>query len=153
MFKWYRKKAVDYFSPNEKDTIVTAIKNAEQRTSGEIRVYIESKCRFVNALDRAIELFDGLNMYNTQERNAVLVYIAMKDRQLAVFADDGIYKKMGSEFWNEQVKRMLHHFNRNDYADGIASIVTSIGEALHQHFPYDKVSDTNELSDDIVFGN
>ncbi|MFY7900763.1 MAG: TPM domain-containing protein [Chitinophagaceae bacterium] len=153
MFNWYRKKAVDYFSPAEKEKIVTAIRKAEQRTSGEIRVYIESKCRFVNALDRAIELFDGLNMYTTKERNAVLVYIAMKDRQLAIYADQGIYQKMGSGFWNDQVKVMMHHFNKNDYADGIATIVDSIGKALYQNFPYDAKTDTNELSDDIVFGN
>ncbi len=152
MFNWFNKKAVNFFSIQEKELIVDAVKTAELQTSGEVRVYIESKCLFVDPLDRAKELFDQLNMYNTAERNAVLVYIAMKHRQLAVFGDEGIYQKTGASFWNEQVKTMLHHFNSSDYAEGIAEVVLKIGEALKIHFPYNPVHDTNELSDDIVFG-
>jgi len=47
---------------------------------------------------------------------------------------------------------MLLHFNSKNYAQGISGIVIQIGEALHQHFPYDAATDTNELPDDIVFG-
>ncbi|MBC7652511.1 MAG: TPM domain-containing protein, partial [Deinococcales bacterium] len=96
MFNWFNKKAVNFFSEKEKELIVNAVKNAELQTSGEVRVYIESKCLFVDPLDRAKELFDQLNMYNTAERNAVLVYIAMKHRQLAIFGDEGIYQKTGA---------------------------------------------------------
>jgi len=42
-------------------------------------------------------------MNATEQHNAVLVYVAMKDRQLAVFADEGIYKKAGKSFWKDQV--------------------------------------------------
>ncbi|MBC7720951.1 MAG: TPM domain-containing protein [Pedobacter sp.] len=153
MFNWFNKKAVDFFSIQEKELIVNAVKTAELQTSGEVRVFIESKCRFVDPLDRAKEIFEQLNMHNTAERNAVLVYIAMKHRQLAVFGDEGIYQKTGKVFWNEQVKTMLHHFNKNDYAEGIAEVVLKIGGALKEHFPYDAVNDINELPDDIVFGN
>ena len=152
MLNLFRKKAVDFFSDEEKQWVVAAIQSAEHRTSGEIRVYIESKCRFVNPLDRALELFSHLNMQNTAQRNAVLVYVAMKDRQLAVFGDEGIHQKVGDAFWNNAVKEMLQHFNAANYAQGIANIVTQIGEALHQHFPYDAATDKNELPDDIVFG-
>jgi uncharacterized membrane protein len=152
MFNWLSKKAVDFFSIHEKELIVNAVKTAELQTSGEVRVYIESNCLFVDPLDRAKELFEQLNMHNTAERNAVLVYIAMKHRQLAVFGDAGIYQKTGPSFWNEQVKTMLHHFNSSDYAEGIAEVVLKIGDSLKTHFPYNKINDTNELSDDIVFG-
>ena len=47
----------DFFSQEEKNKIVSAIREAEQQTSGEVRVYVESHCRFVEALDRAAEVF------------------------------------------------------------------------------------------------
>jgi len=47
---------------------------------------------------------------------------------------------------------MLQHFNKANYADGIATVVKEIGDALHTHFPYDEHTDKNELPDDIVFG-
>ena len=91
-------------------------------------------------------------MDQTADRNAVLLYVALKDHQLAVFADEGIYNKLGQEYWNNEIKIMISNFNRNDYAAGIRQCVTDIGEALHQHFPFDNKTDKNELPDDIVFG-
>lgn len=143
MFNWFNKKAEDHFAPHEKQTIVAAIQQAEKQTSGEVRVYIESKCNYVNAIDRAKELFEQLDMYKTEQRNAVIVYVALKHRQLAVYADEGIYAKTGKIFWNEQVQLMLNHFNKEDYVDGIAQVVTKIGEALQQHFPFQKTMSTN----------
>jgi len=140
------------FTAAEQEQIVAAIGKAEQQTSGEIRVYVEHRCRYVNALDRAAEVFAGLKMEKTAARNAVLVYIALKSRQLAIYGDKGIHEKVGEAFWNEQVGHIISHFNRSDYAGGIARVVTEIGEALKAHFPYDKGTDTNELPDDIVFG-
>jgi uncharacterized membrane protein len=140
------------FDEKQQQQIVAAIQAAEHRTSGEIRVYVESRCRYVNPIHRAAEIFAGLNMEKTAARNGVLVYVALKDRQVALFGDEGINRKVGSAFWNEQVRNILSHFNKADYAGGIARVVTEIGAALQTHFPYDKGTDKNELPDDIVFG-
>lgn len=153
MLHWFKRKAEDFFTIQEKQTIVAAIKKAETMTSGEIRVFIESKCSFVKAIDRAIELFDKLDMHKTEERNGVLVYIALKHRQLAIFADEGIYNKLGANYWQKELDNLIHHFKKDDYAQGIANVVLEIGETLQQHFPYDDRGDVNELSDDIVFGS
>ncbi len=152
MFNFFRKKAVHPFSQEEQQLVVAAIQAAEHQTSGEVRVYIESKCRFMDALDRAHEVFGELKMYATEQRNGVLIYVALKDKQLAVYGDEGIHQKVGDAFWNEAVKNMLAHFNKENYAQGIASMVAEVGEALKQHFPYDAATDKNELPDDIVFG-
>lgn len=152
MLGLFKRKPVNYFSEEEKQLIVQAIQKAELRTSGEVRIFIESHCRFVDPVMRAHEVFEGLKMSATAERNGVLVYIAMKDKQLAIYGDEGIHSKVGYTFWNEEVKIMLEHFNKNNYAVGIAEIMHAIGEVLVKHFPYDAKTDKNELSDDIVFG-
>lgn len=150
MFSIFRRKP-KFFSPEEQQLITNAIQNAERCTSGEVRVYVESRCSYMDALDRAVEVFVQMGMHATEERNAVLVYIAIKDHQLAVFGDEGIHRKVGNEYWNQEVRKMLKDFNRDDYAKGIAGCVEDIGEALQQFFPYtDK--DKNELSDEISFG-
>lgn len=145
------KKPVDFFSEKEKDQIVAAIRVSEKRTSGEIRVFVESHCRFMNPLYRAQEIFFGLKMDKTDDRNAVLIYIAVKDHQLAVFGDEGIHKRVGENFWKTEVDKMIAEFKGKNYGDGFAGIVTEIGNALYQHFPYTS-DDKNELPDEIVFG-
>lgn len=152
MFSIFKKKQPQFFTAEEQQVIVQAVQAAEKRTSGEIRVYVESRCTYVDALDRAVEIFHDNKMENTEQRNGVLVYVAMKDRQLAVFADEGIYTKAGKEFWNAAVKKMLSQFNRENYVAGIATVVKEVGESLAFHFPFDEATDKNELPDDIVFG-
>src|SRR5436190_22992934 len=146
----FRKK--QFFTDEEKQSIVNAVREAEQRTSGEVRVFVEHRCRYVDAIDRALEIFGTLQMDKTQLRNAVLVYVATKDRQLAIFGDEGIHQKVGDQYWANEVIKMINAFNRDNIAEGICQCVKNVGEALCTHFPYDKDTDKNEVRDDIVFG-
>ena len=150
MFSLFKKK--NFFTAEEQQLIIDAIQNAERMTSGEVRVFVESKCSYMDAIDRAAELFFQLEMQKTDDRNAVLLYVAMKDRQLAVFGDEGIHEKVGNEYWNNAVQKMISNFNRENYAAGISEVVKDIGEALTKNFPFNNDTDKNELPDDIVFG-
>lgn len=148
---WQKKK--DFFTEEEKAQLVSAIQQAEQRTSGEIRIFLESRCRFVDPVDRAKEIFLQLRMHETAERNATLIYIAFDDHQLAVLGDEGIHKRVGQTYWEAEVNKMISEFKSEHIIEGICQVVYDIGEALKQHFPYDSESDKNELPDDIVFGH
>ena len=150
LFPWQKKK--EYFSTEEKQQLVEAIRKAEQRTSGEVRLFIEGKCRFVDAMDRAKELFLQLEMDRTQDRNATLIYVAVKDKQAAVLGDRGIHEKVGQQYWENEVQKMMGYFKHHDLAQGLCACITDIGEALHHYFPYDRDTDKNELPDEIVFG-
>lgn len=150
LFSLFKKE--DFFTVEEKQQIVDAVQNAERMTSGEVRVFVENRCSYMDAIDRAKEIFTELKMYETDDRNAVLVYVALKDKQLAVFGDEGIHSKLGYEYWNTEVKKMIDNFNKENYAEGIKQVVEDIGEALTQLFPYNNDTDKNELPDDIVFG-
>lgn len=140
------------FSAEEKEVIATAIVQAEQQTSGEIRVFIENKCKFIDATDRAAELFYQLGMQKTAARNGVLLYIAIKDRQLAIWGDEGIHQKLGSHYWIKQVDLILSAFNRTDYTVGICQCILEIGKALKIHFPFQGEKDKNELDNEVLFG-
>jgi len=150
IFPWQKKK--EFFSDEEKQQLIQAIKLAEQKTSGEVRVFIESKCRFVDALDRAREIFFKLEMDQTEQRNATLVYVAIDDHQAAVFGDEGIHQKVGEQYWQDVVKKMLLQFRQQNLAEGICQAVTDLGQALQFYFPYNRDTDKNELPDEIVFG-
>jgi uncharacterized membrane protein len=149
----FSNKKKEFFTPQQQQRMVEAIQQAERNTSGEVRVFVESKCKYVDAVERAKEIFFSLKMEATKDRNAVLLYLALDDHQLALFADEGIYQRLGQEYWNQQVKKMIAAFTKDDYTGGICTVVKDIGDALTEQFPYDDKSDKNELPDDIVFGN
>lgn len=151
MWPFSQKKPL--FSKEENDLIVHSIQDAEKQTSGEIRVFAESRCKYVDALDRAAEIFLKLKMDQTELHNGVLFYIAIKDRQLAIFADSAIHGSTGENHWKNVVKQILSVIHKEDVVSGIVTSITAIGEALKTHFPYNKEVDKNELPDEIVFGN
>lgn len=139
-------------SKEQEKTVMNAIKEAETNTSGEIRVHIEDRCKIGDPIKRAIEMFGELHMHETELRNGVIVYVAIKDHKLAVWGDEGIHKKVGQNFWNDVLATMQKYFSAKDYETGLSEAILMIGDKLKEYFPYQS-NDVNELSDDISYGD
>ncbi|WP_242921987.1 TPM domain-containing protein [Pontibacter liquoris] len=142
----------DIITPEDEQKITDAIREAESNTSGEIRVHIESNCT-QDVLDRATEIFGELNMHHTQLRNGVLFYLALDDHQFAVLGDAGINAIVPDNFWEDITAAAVRHFKQNNYGEGLAQGIRMAGQQLKHHFPYNAQGDSNELSDDISFGD
>ncbi len=141
----------DFFTPEQKGKIKSAIKDAELNTSGEIRVHIEKYCKG-NVLDRASYIFGELRMHKTQQRNGVLFYLAVNDHKFAILGDSGINAVTPENFWENIKEKMLEHFTQENFTEGLAEGIRMAGEQLKNHFPY-QTDDVNELPDDISFKN
>jgi uncharacterized membrane protein len=142
--------AIDFFSPLEKEEITQAIMNAELDTSGEIRVHIENTFTG-DVMDRAAFIFKQLGMNKTDQRNGVLIYLAVKNRRFAIIGDSGIHKVVPENYWDNIKAKMLNHFREGRFTDGLIEAITSTGDHLKKHFPRLK-NDMNELPDEISFG-
>ena len=131
---WPFRKKKPFFSHEENEQIVQSIQDAERQTSGEVRIFVESRCKYVDALDRAAEIFGKLQMEKTELRNGVLFYIAIKDKQLAIFADSGIHAATGEQYWKESVQQILSVFSKESVSAGIIASIAKIGDALKPIF-------------------
>ena len=151
MFQLFGKRPM--LDTDAQHKIVASIKEAESKTSGEVRVFIEHYCNYVDPLDRAKEIFANLAMENTVARNAIIVYVALTDRQFALFGDTAIYEKAGgAEFWRAAAAKLTGHLRKNEITEGLCNCIHELGSALATHFPYDPAIKKNELPDEIVFG-
>ena len=142
--------AKDFFSKEDQQQIVEAIKVAENLTSGEIRVHIENHCK-EEVLDRTTFLFSKMGMHKTELRNGVLIYLAVKDRKFSIVGDVGINAKVESDFWEDITESTIAYFKEGEYSKGLCAVIKRCGEKLVTHFPVAE-DDVNELSDDISFG-
>ena len=142
--------AQNFFTQEDKDRIKAAILKAELDTSGEIRVHIENNCKG-DVLDRSAYLFDYLKINQTEQRNGVLFYLAIKDRKFAILGDTGINQVVEEDFWEGIKATMEDCFKKGEFVLGLEQGITSAGLKLKKHFPYHR-GDINELSDDISFG-
>ena len=142
-------KAASFFTSEQQETIVRAIKEAEHATSGEIRVHVETSCK-ADVLDEAAWLFRKLGMHKTADRNGVLIYLALKERSFAIIGDSGINSVVPIGFWDNIRDHMKMHFSEERFTEGLAEGILMAGEQLKEHFPYSG-NDINELSDTISF--
>ena len=138
-----------FFSREEQQKIIAAIKEAELNTSGEIRVHIENRCKG-ETLERAAEIFYELKMHHTSARNGILFYLAVKDRKFAIIGDEGINRNVEHDFWNDIKDEMTSMFKEGQFTEGLVAGILKCGNKLKQYFPYQK-DDVNELSDEISF--
>lgn len=151
MFPFTRKRPM--LDEDAQHRVVAAIKEAESRTTGEVRVFVEHRCTYMDAMYRAKEIFAKLGMDKTEARNAVIVYLALKDRQYAIFGDIAIYEKAGGAyFWESAAAQLKNYLKNNQVTEGLCVCVNELGKALAQHFPFDASINKNELPDEIVFG-
>ncbi len=133
----------------EHDRIVEAIKKAEAKTSGQIRVFLQRGKFEEDALVRAQKKFIQLGMEKTAERNAVLIMVAPRMQKFAVIGDEGVHAKCGEQFWEELVARMRQHFLREDFTEALLEAVEATGALLAKYFPRTGPA-ANELPDEVI---
>jgi uncharacterized membrane protein len=139
----------EFLSKLEHDRIIQAIREAESKTSGEIRVLIQRGKLKLDPLVAAQKKFHRLGMHKTRERNAVLIFVAPRVHKFAVVGDEAIHEKCGDQFWQRVATAMHHCFRQQKFTDGIGGAITIIGDALAQHFPKTS-SDKDELPNDVI---
>lgn len=130
--------------------VVEAIGVAEKNTSGEVRVHVESICKCGNPYERAVEVFNNIEMYKTEARNGVLIYIAYESRMFAIIGDEGINNKVGIGFWEQEKELLTGYLKQGRQCDGLCEVIKMVGERLSEYFPY-QTNDVNELSDEISY--
>jgi uncharacterized membrane protein len=139
----------EFLSKVEHDRIVHAIRGAEGRTSGEIRVFIQRGKLNADPLIAAQKKFHQLRMHTTRERNAVLIFVAPRAHKFAVVGDKAIHEKCGDEFWQRIVDGMRAHFQNEKFSHALIEAINEVGNLLAVHFPKTP-GNVNELPDHVL---
>ncbi|WP_394907612.1 TPM domain-containing protein [uncultured Mesonia sp.] len=142
--------AIQLFTQQDENEIINAIKAAEKDTSGEIRVHLESKCKGP-AFERAKEVFEKLEMHQTEQKNGVLFYVALEDHLFYILGDQGINDRVEANFWESTKELVIEHFKKAEFKQGLIAGILKAGEQLQNYFPY-QADDVNELPDEISKG-
>jgi uncharacterized membrane protein len=116
------------------DEIIAAIRAAEQKTSGEIRISISPK-HIDDPVTAAQIEFMRLGMNESRERNGVLIFVAPRAHKFAVIGDEAVHAKCGDEFWRKLVDAMSGYFRKSEFTPGIIHGVQKAGDLLAEHFP------------------
>lgn len=123
------------------DPIVRAIAQAQQGTTGKIRVHLSKRIWERNPLRRAQRLFERFGMAQTRDRNAILLYLNLRRRRFAVLGDQGINLKLeqegGQGGWKPLARALSDNLRSTAPERAIALTVAALGEKQRQYFPED----------------
>lgn len=138
-----------FLTEKKEQRIIKAIAEAENKTSGEVRVHIEHRSKR-DPLERAARIFHELGMDETELQNGVLIYIASEDQKAAVYAGKGIHTQVEEGFWSDVLNILLEHFKKEEFEMGIVEAVNKVGNKLKELYPYQS-GDINELTNEISY--
>ncbi len=136
-----------FLTAEEEQRIVEAIIEADNKTSGEIRVHLEKGLQ-KDPIKRAQEVFYYLGMDGTQNQNGILFYVAVDDHRFAVIGDKGIDTVVPDNFWESIRDEVITEFKSGAFARGLIEGILHAGEKLKEFFPLED-TDQNELPDSI----
>lgn len=139
----------NFLTNTEMASLVEAIQTAEEYSTGEIRIHIDSNTENNNA-EVAFEVFRTLCMDKTAERNAVLFHVNFEQKYLTIIGDEGIHNKVHQSFWNHLHDYITAEFSKKNYHGALKSAVLETGIELKKHFPITG-KNPNELPNEISF--
>jgi uncharacterized membrane protein len=130
--------------------VTAAIQRAEEKTTGEIRVFISRRNLGPDdVMTRASMRFAKLGMTRTRDRNAVLLYFMPHAQKFAVVGDSAVHARCGQTLWDTIAAAIGDHLQKREFTEAIIDAVKSVGNALALHFPKTD-EDRDELPNEPV---
>jgi uncharacterized membrane protein len=121
--------------------IEDAVEASEKRHRAEIRVAVEVALdvrelwRVRSARNRALEVFTELGVWNTRERNGVLIYVLLAERDVEIVADSGFDGRVQESEWQRVCGVIGQEFEASRWRDGVLRGIEEIGVLLTREFP------------------
>jgi len=128
--------------------VATAILAAEERTSGEIRVFI-SRQSPANPVREARRQFCILEMTRTPLRNGVLLYFAPANRAFAVADDESLAFRIGTALTETVRAAMEPAWTEGRFHEAVLAAVDAVGVELSRHFPRSRI-DRDDLPNHVL---
>ncbi|MGH6866049.1 MAG: TPM domain-containing protein [Methyloceanibacter sp.] len=94
-----------------------------------------SSIKRARAHQRAVEQFLVQNLHTTEGRTGVLIYVSAAERYAEVIADDGIYRKVPPETWEELIANLAECIGTGRRQEGFLKAIETCGKILARHFP------------------
>ena len=136
-------------SREELDRLSAKIAAAEQITSAELCVVL-TKSSWFGIKNKAHKIFRKHRLHETAARNAVMILVDTRSREMLIYGDEGVHERVDEMFWSDVRDAMLEELRAGRLADGLATGIRLVGEKLAVLFPA-VGNDRNEIANDVIF--
>ena len=97
---------------------------------------VPKSIRHARASRLARQMFLELGMTESEDRNAVLLFVALGERYVEIIADAGLQAKLSdTSVWDGVVARFVGQVRQGRIADGFVSAIEGCADVMAEHFP------------------
>lgn len=143
---WLRRR---HFTSEVLGRIAERIAEGELDHTGELMVAIEavSPVHEPDSLQRALEVFGRLRVWDTPLNTGVLLYLALDKHRMHIIADRGIAAP--DDLWQQVCERLQGRFQQKNYVEGMLAAIDEIESILRTRSAAlpDGAGRTNDLPD------
>jgi hypothetical protein len=153
MTHWRQTRA---FPPSALSSIREAITESERRHSGQIRFAVEGALHGMRLLRgqspraRALEIFANLHLWDTNDRNGVLIYLLLADRAVEIVVDRGAHQRAETAHWQRICREMEAKFREGRYLKGVIGGIEAVTDVMAVYFPPTGKPERNLPDDPVV---
>ena len=116
------------------------------------RAFVPNELMAERVEQRALVAFLEEEVFNTEKRTGILIFVSHFEHMVEVIGDSGINEKVKPEEWQAVVKLIIEGIKAKDPARGIVKGIHLCGELLERAGVNKPGENRNELSDDIRLG-
>jgi putative membrane protein len=98
---------------------------------------------------RAENAFLEEEVFNTDQRTGIMIFISFFEHEVIVMADRGINKVVEQKQWDKIVADIVLHIRSGNIIEGLETGIKRCGEILLEKGFHKSVTDVNELRDDL----
>lgn len=132
-----------------------AVGLAERGHRAEIRLYIERSLPFTQRFhqrirERALDVFAHLRIWDTAERNGILLYLNLAEHRLEIVADEGLNAIITEKEWQSLADEAVAKLYAKQRIEALEDLLAGIGDLLRQRCPSDDDPNGNELPNQVL---
>lgn len=102
---------------------------------------------------RAKEAFVDEEVFATQDRTGILLFVSLLECRIEVLADAGIYQKVDDDAWNDVTERIRAGIESGTLPQGLVDAIERCGALLEEHGIKPRPDDVDELPDHLRFSD
>jgi uncharacterized membrane protein len=107
------------------DRVIKAIKHAEQKIDGPVRLFISHRA-VDDPMAAAQRAFTRLGIHKSVDQNGILLFVAPEARKFAVYGNKTIHDRCGDELWRHITSIVCEHFKAGNFTNGIVEALAAL---------------------------
>lgn len=95
-----------------------------------------------NASQKAKESFMTLGLHQTDNHQAVMLFVSLFEHYVEIIVDDVVSERLSNESWQDIINKFTTDVQNGDFENGYLRAIESIGDILKTEFPRNDDSET-----------